>query len=197
MREELQGYQFALKGLVRCDACGSTLVYSKANDGLQCHSYGRGVCQVSHYINLPTLNQMVLDAMKEAVINLSFNLASDAQESPNSSPIDFDAMIRAEALKMERARQAYQEGVDSLSEYKANKMRIEQQIEKYKKQKSKATEKAKGIDLKKFAKTVTGVIEIMENPNASEELKNKALKSVLQKIVFYKPERRIELFFYI
>lgn len=197
MREDFQKSEFALKGLVKCNTCGSTLVYSKANNGLQCHSYARGTCPISHHINLPIINQMVIDAMKEAVLTMSFNIVSDSQEHKSSSPIDFDAMIRAENLKLERAKQAYQAGVDSLNEYREAKAKIEQQIERYKKQKNKAQTKAKLVDLKEYAKTVSNVIEIVESAEATAELKSKALRSVLQKIVFYKPERKIELFFYV
>lgn len=197
MREEFQVSQFALKGLVKCNTCGSTLVLNKQNNGLQCHKYARGVCNVSHFINLPALNQMVLDALKDAVTSLSFNIASNDPKPSANAPIDFDTLIHAERLKLERAKQAYQAGVDSLNEYKANKIKIEQQIKKLKNQKAKEQLKSGNIDLKQFAKTVSDVIEIFESQNTSEELKNKALKSILQKIIFYKPERRIELFFYI
>ncbi len=196
-REDFQISQFALKGLVKCDTCGSTLVYNKVNNGLQCHQYAKGVCAVSHFINLTILNQMVIDAMKNAVLNLSFNVVTTDQKQAITSPIDYDALIHAEKLKLERAKQAYQEGVDSLNEYKAAKEKIEQQIEKFKKQKSKQQIKSSFFDPLQFAKTVSSVIEIVENPEVSEELKNKALRSVLQKIVFYKPDRRIELFFYV
>lgn len=194
-RESFQVSEYALKGLVKCNTCGSTLIYSKASNGLQCHSYAKGVCTISHFISLPILNQMVIGAMKEAVLNVSFNIASE--DIPSSSPTNFDAMIHTEERKLERARQAYQEGADTLEEYKRSKAKYQANIEKYKKQKRKALEERKNLDLKQFAKTVTSVIEIMENPEASEELKNKALRSVLQKIVFYKPDRRIELFFYV
>lgn len=194
-RENIKGEIYALKGMVKCNNCGSTLVLQKANNGLQCYSYARGICKVSHHINLTILNKMIIDAMKDAVMNLSFNIASE--NLPSSSPIDYDAMIRAEERKLERAKQAYQEGADSLEEYKITKAKIQNQIEKLKKQKTKALVENQSIDLKQFAKTVSYVIEIMENPEASEELKNKALRSIINKIVFYKPDRRIELFFYV
>lgn len=197
MREEFQVSQFALKGLVKCDTCGSTLVLNKQNNGLQCHKYSRGTCSVSHFINLPSLNQMVIDALKDAVVNMSFNISTNDQKTSAAVPLDFDSLIHAEQLKLERAKQAYQAGVDSLNEYKTTKAKIERQIKKIKEEKQKNITNQKGFDLKKFAKTVANVIEIVENEESSEELKNKALKSVLQKIVFYKPDRRIELFFYL
>ena len=111
--------------------------------------------------------------------------------------IDYDALIHTEMLKLERAKQAYQEGVDSLNEYRAAKERIESQIERYEKERSKEEVKLTSSDIKKFSNTVCDVIELLESDKVSEELKNKALKAILEKIIFYKDEHRIELFFYV
>lgn len=193
-REGFQVSVFALKGLVRCNTCGATLVYVKSANILQCHQYAKGVCPVSHGINLNTLNQMVAEALKQSLRTLSFPVEPEVQAAPAVPDLNFDALIRGEELRRERARQAYQAGIDSLNEYRGTKEKIEKQIELYQAQKKKAAEQA--IDPGQFAKTVTNVLELFESPHVSEELKNKALKSVLRKIVFYKPEKRIELFFY-
>ena len=196
VRENFQIHNYMLRGLVKCHTCGSTMVYIKAHNSLQCHQYAKGVCPVSHSINLDVLNQKVIDALKEAVTTLSFNVALPGTTATPNPPIDFDAMIHSEQLKLERAKQAYQEGVDSLNEYRATKEKIEKKIKHYKEQKIKIGATAAGIDFEKFARAVADVIEIAENPNVSPELKNNALKSVVQKIVFYKPDKHIELFFY-
>lgn len=197
-REDFQTAIYALKGLVKCDNCGSTLVYSPASKGLQCHKYSSGACEISHHINLKIINQMVIDELKRAVRELSFNLDTKTQPSTLISPeVNYDSLISAEKLKLERARQAYQEGVDSLNEYKAQKQKIEKRIAKLKTEKQKNIVKSTGIDIKAFAKTVSHVIEILESNEASEELKSKALRSIVQKIVFYKPDKHIEIFFYV
>lgn len=196
-REHFQTAVYMLKGLVRCDSCGSTLVYSPANKGMQCHKYSSGVCTVSHYIKLDFLNQMVIDELKSAVKQLAFNI-DVLREKPASKPsVNYDALIAAERLKLDRAKQAYQEGVDSLSEYKAAKIKLEANIKNLQKEKqSLAVETAK-IDLEDFAKNVSDVIDLIESPETSEELKHKALRSIVQRITFHKPERRVEVSFYV
>lgn len=197
-REGFQTSKYALKGLVKCDNCGSTLIYSPANKGLQCHRYSTGACEISHHINIDIINGMVINELKKSVRELSFNLSTKETSNTSISPeVNYDALINAEKLKLERARQAYQEGVDSLNEYKTQKQKIEKRIDKLKIEKQKNAIKAAGIDIKAFAKTVSDVIEILESKEASEELKNKSLKSIVQKIVFFKPDKHIEIFFYI
>ena len=196
-RDEFQASQYSLKGLVRCDSCGATLVYNRAQNALQCHKYAKGLCDVSHYVSLDTVNQMVLDALKDAVKKLSFNIEVSQNETRLSMPVDYDALIHAEMLKLERAKQAYQEGVDSLNEYRAAKEKIDQQIDRYEKERERANVKLTTADKKKYAKTVCDVIELLESNEVTDELKNKALKAIIHKIVFYKEERRVELFFYV
>lgn len=196
-REAFQSAVFMLKGLVRCDACGSTLVYSPAHKGVQCHKYASGACATSHYIKLDTLNQMVIDELKKAVTSLSFDIDVLRKQTQTKQTVNYDALIASERLKLDRARQAYQEGVDSLAEYKAAKTKFEASIKKLQKEKQSAAIDTAKIDLEEFAQNVANVIDIIESQETSEELKHKSLKSIVQNITFYKPDRRVEVSFYI
>ena len=199
MRKDLTGNVYALKGLVRCNTCGSTLVYGGKTKGLQCHKYAKGICSVSHYISLDLMNKMVIEALKDSIGDLSFsiNYKKKPKSLINKTEIDIDSLIHKEELRLERARNAYQEGADSLSEYREQKAKILDRIAALEKKKEEQQEKTSPEDLRVFTNTVTGVIDLLENPNVSEELKNLALKAILDKIVFYKPEKRIELFFHL
>lgn len=199
-RESTSVHMYALKGLVKCNTCGSTLVYSPRNQGLQCHKYARGTCAVSHYISISILNHMVVTAMKESAKTLTFDIdaTSRTKEGVSSQElIDYPKLIAAERLKLDRARQAYQEGVDSLAEYKISKTRIEAAIEKLQKEQRFQNERAASVDLREFAQTVEQTAELLENPNAPDELKNQALKTIIKKIVFFKPDKRVEIHYYL
>ena len=191
---------YALKGLVRCDSCGSTLVYNPRHNGLQCHKYARGTCPVSHYVSLSILNEMVIDALRESAKSLSFDIDTApkiGRSNTSDELVDYPKLIAAERLKLDRAKQAYQEGVDSLSEYKASKVKIEAAIEKLKKEQQKQNEKRTDVDLREFARAVEAAADLLESPDAPEELKNQALKSIIKEIVFFKPEKRIEIHYYL
>ena len=199
-REEASVNMYALKGLVKCNTCGSTLVYSPRNEGVQCHKYSRGTCPISHYVSLSILNKMVIDSLRESSRTLMFDI--DAAKNKKSSDaskeiVDYAKLIASARLKLERAKQAYQEGIDSLAEYKVSKVKIEAEIEKLKKEQQKQNETRSDIDLKEFAKTVEKAADLLENTEAPEELKNQALKSIIKEIVFFKPEKRIEIHYYL
>lgn len=193
-RENFQKNVYMLKGLVKCHDCGSTLVYTK--DGLQCHQYAHGVCPTSHYVSLNKINKMVAQELKNAIETMKFNISVESRPAPTSPQIDYEKLIGAERLKLDRAKQAYQEGVDSLQEYKAAKDKIEKQIAKLQEDQQSAAVESADLDLSAFAVTVASVLEIIESPDVSEELKNQALKTIIKKIIFYRPENKIDIHFY-
>ncbi len=195
-RESSGTRMFMLKGLVKCNTCGSTLIYQGAYDSIQCNKYAHGSCDTSHFVKIEMINRMVVEELKKAVETLSFNIVS-SPEAKVKTEINYDHLIASERLKLERAKQAYQNGVDSLEEYRSSKQRIEKEIKKLLDEKTKKLENSGVFNSKAFSKIVTDVIVILESPDISEEAKNKALKTILQKIVFYKPEKRVELYFYI
>ncbi len=191
-------HPFMLRGIVKCDCCGSTLVfcsYSKNNYGVQCHSYSSGRCTTSHYVNLDKLNRMVVDEIKSRLDSLDFQITPQ-EKGPTSSSVDYHALINAERNKMDRAKQAYQEGVDSLSEYKATKAKIEKRIKQLQEEQKSEQMKDGGVSLAEYKKTVEHVLDIIEDPNISEDLKNQALKTIIDKIVFFRPDEHIEIYFH-
>lgn len=187
--------EYMLRGLVKCSSCGATLVYTKSNNSLQCHKYAKGSCGMSHSITMPKINKMVIDALSDAAKNLSFNIESPEEKTDNIS-IDYDKLISTERLKLERARQAYQEGVDSLNEYKATKQTVEDKIKNYTTLKQKELLKAKSINTTVFADSIVQLVSFLSDPNVEESAKNQALKAVVQKVIFHKQEGRVEVYFH-
>ncbi len=187
---------YMLKGLVKCDNCGATLTYNRKNNGIQCHLYMKGVCGVSHFINLDILNKMVIEYLEKYQASLPFVFD---KESPNTSAkapsINYDALIKSEKLKLERAKQAYQAGVDSLNEYRVSKSKIENEVKRLESERDSFAINNNDQDHEEFSKIIGNALSIIKNPSVSEEFKNRTLKTFISKIVFYKPEKSIQIFF--
>ena len=194
MRIDENQVSHPLKGLVKCSACGSTLTYNRRANGLQCHKYAKGICDRSHYISLPKIEKMVIEALKASASSLSFKIEGTDNAKKGQSA-DYDKLIKRQELKLERAREAYQEGADSLAEYKAAKEKILERIEEYRREQSRALTSADNVDMNEYADTVLNAVRMLEDETLSPELKNQILKTVLQKIVYVKEEGRIELYF--
>ena len=193
-RTKTAQHEYMLRGIVKCNTCGSTMTYNRKTNGLQCHQYSRGVCPVSHFINVDILNRLVLYKIRYAINSLEFNVAN--KPTPTKKIIiNYDSLIAAERTKLNRAKQAYQAGIDSLDEYKSSKDKIEAEIQRLENEKQKDTFESAEINVRAYADTIMDALTLLENPNVSEELKNKTIKTFVEKVIFYKPEKTVEVFF--
>lgn len=184
---------YMLKGLVRCDSCGATLIRASVSPPtFQCHNYARGSCHVSHSMVVKKMDYLIIEALKTSVDTLSF----DIEIKSNCNNSDFtilNKMLENERKKLEKVKFAYEEGVDTLEEYKVNKARISANIAKLENDLSKQTKKP---SKKEFAKKVKAVLDTIQDPSISEADKNIALRTIISKIIFYKPDNHIRIFFY-
>lgn len=189
-----QPVEWMLKGIMRCD-CGSTLTHlSTKCPSMQCYRYTKGdICKVSHSISIDKANKIVIEALQECVRKAEFNITPREEQK---SGIDYDALIKKERIKFDRAKEAYLSGIDTAEEYKENKTAIQKSIDAL--EAEKAREQAPPpVDMDAFSDKVKDVLSTITNPDTSEAAKNQALRSILTKIVFQKPQNNFALFFYV
>ena len=86
---------------------------------------------------------------------------------------------------MRRIREAYENGVDTLDEYKVNKEKCQRRIDNLKKQLA-SMPKAKNVDKKSFAKKRLRDMEKILSPDIPAKEKNRILRSFIEKIVYDK-----------
>lgn len=185
-----QPIQFMLKGLVRCDHCGATLTLSSGKY-LQCHNYARGKCSVSHSVSVEKLNQAVLGKITADLTDPAFeaNIRKQCVQKPPDSPIP--AMIEKEERKLDRIREAFEAGIDTLEEYRQNKLRITERIAALREQLAGA--EPPPVDAAALIKAIKANLRTLTDPDASEIIKNLALRAIVEQIIFMKPSGRIEI----
>lgn len=190
-----QSFGYMLKGLIRCSNCGATLVLvNTKSPSLQCHNYARGACTVSHSTVLNNANRIITEFIQQAAITGNFNVNTKSNER-SSFEIDYDKLINNEKSKLERIKNAYQSGVDTLEEYKLAKSKITKQIKKYESAMEKESKSVK-IDKNAYQNKLLSVYKVLSDPAQSEAAKNTALRSVVEKIIYRKPENKFEVYFY-
>lgn len=193
------GHMYLLKGLLRCGDCGSTLISSSGKKGLrlQCCGYGRGVCHVSHSVDMGKADETVISMLKEIVRTDSYVF------SPSALPKleirrDWDKLIAAEEGKLSRARDAYLEGVFQMEEYDAAKKAVQANIAKLKRRQD-AEREGSGeehtVDIAAYHNKVMAALEIVEDASVDIQARNEALRSILEKIVFNKPQGNFDFYF--
>lgn len=183
-----------LSGILKCGSCGSTLSYQLANNGFQCIKYAKGACKPSHFIQANKIEKAILDELDrlsapDVYIKSIQNLDDHTEERE---------LIRKEIMAMEkmfdRARQAYLAGIDTLEEYESNKAKIQAKIEEKEAVLAKIPVPPVNRDAgkEKFMNAravLTGDVSVMR--------KNAALREVVEKIIFRRPEETVEIFLYL
>lgn len=188
-----QSVDFMLKGLLRCDNCGATLVMQATKcPAVQCHNYARGSCKISHSISVAKANRIVIAALESAIDNLQFNVSPAEQKS--KTVIDYDKFIDNEMKKLDKIKEAYLNGIDTLEEYKENKRQITDTIEKLKAEKDE--QPTHEINIEEYKEKTINVLEYIKSPDHSEASKNEMLRTIIEKIVYNKSNNSLDLFFY-
>lgn len=181
---DTHGKMFALKGLVRCSACGATLV-SGGRGGVQCHMYAKGACKQSHFITKAKLDALVIAQMEADLQSGRFavQLSQSAEQPSPEDDLTRNAIARLES-QLARVKEAYAAGIDTLEEYRENKQRILAQIEAVRaKQKPKQARRYDLDRLRRAESLLTAGLELYRS-DAPEDAKNAALKALIGLITF-------------
>jgi DNA invertase Pin-like site-specific DNA recombinase len=192
-----QPVNFMLKGLLRCSNCGATLVYTNPQaHSVQCYKYSaRRGCNVSHAISLNKVEPLLIDGLKTACKRLEFKL--DIQDTkPSQTANTIEILLNKEQNKLQKIKDAYQSGIDTLEEYKENKQKIMATISALKKELVKEKPQ-QSYNPKKYANKVMNVVKLIESPDVTPQAKNEALRTIISKIVYNKANSTLDIYFYL
>lgn len=196
-----QATDYMLKGLVRCSACGGTLAANgyknkKGERAIQCCNYSRGSCTISHMIMLYKIEAAFIEALEQAIDTQTFtSTPRQPQKKKESESPDFDKLIALEERRLERAKEAYLNEIDTLEQYKKNKEAITKRISDLK-DKQNASETPETIDTAAYAKKVAEVVEFIKREDVTPQAKNEALRTIIEKVVYEKANNNLAIYFH-
>ena len=116
-----------LRGILKCSDCGKGMIFfqrkTRPEPIFQCGGYTNGKC-FSHQINVHTIEKAILEQLKK-----DYTEKIEIKISDRTNTIDNEVKLVLSTLKkidtkLDRIKSAYQNGIDSLEEYKINKERI-------------------------------------------------------------------------
>ena len=194
-------------GLVRCSACGSSLVSASRGRALQCSSYTKGRCLSSHYISLKFLRPAILRAVKDCPLPLAGTVSpsalvrvSESEPAPHPkakkiwrSP-SVGKQIQMEEKRLERLRLAYESGTDSLEEYRLRKQEIQQKIAALKE-----TEKegpgVSDLSYPSFSWNLQGLARLLDSGLFTISESNELLRLIFSRIIFDRAKNTLQFVF--
>lgn len=195
-----QPVQYMLKGLVRCSACGGTIAMASTVSGkskvrtMQCCNYARGICHTSHSITMPKIEAAFIDGLNEAVACKQFAIVPAKSSKTEQERIDYSKLIAVEQRRLERAKEAYLAEIDTIEQYANNKRNIQQRINELIGKRNQ--EIAQEIDGDAFVGMVESVLRFIRRNDVSEQVKNEALHTVINKIVYEKEKGNLAIYFH-
>lgn len=196
MRDKSPNEPFMLQGLVRCSDCGATLCQAVKGKSLQCYSYAHGKCKVSHSISIKKINDMFFKALEDSAMTGNFKLEVKPKIT-DSKKENIPAKIERERIKLKRIKDAYENGVYTLEEFKESKNAVEEKIQTLESELSAVSVIDPRTEIKKLQNKVINIIPALKSPAIPESDKSGLIKSFVERIVFYRSTGDIDIFFYI
>lgn len=182
-----------LQGLVKCSACGGTL--TRAGRGqMNCVRYLHGRCTESHGIKEEVLARVVLEAIRFQFETLDFRLVeNDRSAELESEQEAVLGQIRREQDVLARCKEAYAAGIDTLEEYRENKIACKSRIDAL--QRKLNERRTQPVDKQAFAGQHRDALKLLEDPAVSGAEKNKIMRSFIDHITFFKDLNAIDILY--
>lgn len=174
-----------LTGIVRCEICGAVL--SNQGGFFGCSNRCRGTCKGVGYISAKKLEGIVFNVLSDiALPNAEFSFDEAETEKPANTDCEnkiIATRIQKLEFRLERAKVAYENGVDTLDEYSVNKKNICSEIDNLNEVLKIKNNLNKKIKTTTPQKEVCRLADILRNSEVSNVEKNKVARTVFKKIV--------------
>lgn len=175
-------------GIIRCGICGATL--GNMNSFFSCSKKSRGLCPGNGGISVNKLNRIVIEVLEDIFENGNSNIEVVHTQKPilTNTPSAHDIieqeLVCAKA-RLERAREAYENGVYTIEEYKYSKCKIQKGIDVLSlKLKTEDKKEMENKRVRKMNETeIKRLLPILKDPEISNSDKNKLVRSVVKEII--------------
>ena len=146
------------------------------------------------------MERLIAEGLKHALLpnDLKFQTAP-----PRQSDVEFELGLLKEqrnktSRKAIRIRDAYENGIDTIKEYKENKLRIQKELSLLERKIALLSHSPDSCPQNtKQVRSVESAITDLFSPDMSEEEKGAAIRSIVDKIVYDKSAGRLDFYFYL
>lgn len=183
-----------VSGLVRCASCGGSMVFAKPHYW-KCGNYVRARCKTTQHISADLLKDAIIRRLQEDLLPAS-PLSFEIVRSGNAA--DASAALRAQRdsllRRLDRLRDAYLSGADTVEEYKAAKeatyaaiQETEQQIQ------AEAKKDTLSASPDAVRSAIRATLETLTSPDATMEQQYDAAHSIIDCATWSKAENLLQI----
>jgi len=184
-----------LKGIMKCGVCGRSMVIHR-NRFMQCNAYFKGSCSQSAHTAIEILENAVLEELKKTYTGeIEINIVPSVADTGEA--LEYDVLqdrLNKVTDKEERVKIAYEDGIDTLDEYKEKKKRLSDERADLKE----ALELLMGKLIEnrhdnEILRKITNVYELLTDNTIDIEQKYQTAHLLIEKITYSKPENTLKL----
>lgn len=203
-RRDISACKHWLSGLLKCGICGSSLSYNGSNrcsPGFQCYKYAKGIHNGSSAISEKKAISGVYEYFEKLLNGMDFEYEYRAPESSDLTAQRSSLQSELEKLdsREARIRLAFENGVDTLEEYKENKERIRNIRASIQNQIAEldAAPSHKKPSKDAILSRVRNVYDVIKDPNVDNNTKGTFMRSLVEDIVLDKENKQLIFHLYI
>ena len=186
-----------IKGLIRCKTCGCTMVMH-GKTKIRCNGYNKGKCNNSTTLSIQDIYSLIISTIKDTLDKGIINgiIATKKKDSINNQYDIIMEKLSQMDDKLERVKQSYRDGIDTLEEYKQNKEIIIKEKNKLNDELSKLEKPKEANDKKKeIIENGKKVYEILLDNNISIKEKNDIVNTLINKVEYDVESNNLELYY--
>lgn len=198
-----------LSGLLKCPACGRSLsscvMHRKTlpdTFSFQCYGYLKGKCSHDSYVRVEDIGPAVINSLETALKRgtVTYTIKHVGKRKSDSKELEtlkknLDRIFQKE----ERAKEAYMDGIDTKEEYRNNKIKLQHERNELEEMISnlEQADSEGSSDDTRILESISNVLDILHSTNFTMQEKNAALKSIVDRIVYYKERNHIDVEYYL
>lgn len=191
-----------LSGLLVCSSCGATLAFGGAKNqrGFQCWKYTKGQCNESHFIRTPQIEAFIADYLERLLDSehITYSVIASASTDDNHHLTLLEHQLQKLTAREKRIKAAYQNGIDTLDEYKENKETLSSERHILETAISEliftANEKDQAGPDRKTHQNICDLLQAMKDDDADYVKKGNMMRSVIDYIVFDRKHTSLDVF---
>lgn len=195
-----------LSGVLICSCCGASMSVSGAKSYryFNCWKYLKGLCTESHYIGeAPAVSSIIFGFESVLESGLFYNVKVIRKSADLNESEQLKKQLKKIDVKLKKIKDAYMDGIDTLEEYKNNKLLILNEKESIEEKLAILSASSTESDLSQeeihamLADNIRAALVVMKSESSTDIEKGNALRNIVEKIVYDKVANTFTYFYYI
>ena len=181
-----------LCGVVRCSACGATLIWANPHF-MKCNNYAHGRCTTTQHIAVEALEESFL-AQLQHDLTFAESVACVVQAA---KPAHSDQRLQQQRARIvsriDRLRESYLDGVETLETYKAARQQMQAQLDDLDAQIAEFASVPVVDAAALLRNAISAVLETLRSPTATVAQKYESAMSIIDRCTFDKSQMLLSI----